>query len=710
MKTEKFLEGEYKQFEAREHQFVQACHTTLKKYTSAGLDFIGFVYNGVVLPECRDQTIALSASAVGNLGLNEDQASRFVERLTQLYLDTYGVGTTINNLILEADYFRPEGKEPLSVQLSFGGRVSFIKEPDTKRRRHINISNGLSQALGIKHPIWNKIAAELKKNVSISRESARVLEELTTLITEGSRYVVFFERLFLQDLEKYLFLHNSKPCPSELLKVLPAWLRALQGLFMFVHLFGRHWITVPVKPTFMKNFKDIGFRIPCCAITAISYKKPNPKLLRKIAEDIEEKGATGIAKKFEDSSRLFVQLLENREKTLHDGLKRVFQDWTPDIVGPRVCWTEDIQKFLDLGLKLVGKRHEQKPLSFILLCASAGSLLRYHVRSARKPWVLKSVMKLTPLDFPNMEHRPVEDQLNALVFAIEANSFLLQESGRALFFFPVSSQFAPCRMVEFEPFDPREVDLLLRDFTRDEENENGALAIHVRGNDAKLFAAGKKAAICSGKQWQKCGDGLDADRGHDLLRIKINALSEWADLSELEHERLNKICSAVVQVSTRGYGALFFLTRRGMQPRSTNLAPVWASSNREQIDDMADISLAAYAGMDGETCVNLDSGVCETRQFCHVPAEEFLDILKRTKGRLCLNPEYAEAYDKMEKRCGKMEQQDELYKMGTRHQKALRITWAKRYRKATIAITVSSDGPIRLWYEGFPVSKWPSAS
>lgn len=718
--NDKFYHGEYaewEQIEVAEHQFVSNCHSILQKEVNSGFDFIGFVYNGVVLPESRDQTIALSRQALKRLQLTQTQSAVFLGRLTRLYLDTCGVGSTINNLILQADYFSPRTTPPKSVRLEFGGRDSLIKNG---RQRLINISDPVANLLGISNPLWTDIAKELKTRKSITPKTAKRLRATSELIKSASRYVVWEERRFLQDLEEYVFGTSETRCPSEVLKVLPAWLRAFQGLFMFVNLFGKHWITAPVTPRFMNHFKQIGFNIPCCAITAISQVAPDTQQLLKVGNSIQASDPNKIGEHVDSLSKTFVKDLQRDKKEIHASLAAIIERFDSDKFGANRNWTKDIQRFLEIGIKLIGKKHEQKPLSFVLLCAPAGSLLRYHIKSAQHPWVLRSIAKLSIADFPSLDDRTAPEQLDTLVFSIETNAFLLQERGRALYFLPVSTQFAPRHVVTFEPFDGTDIDNLLREFTG---NDQDALAIRVGEKQARLFAAGKKIAVSQGQVWKMLDDGLDAG-GWATIADAVCKLPGWKK-SGRSRTRIDKICKSVIEVSKRGYGALFFITNSGNQPAATELAPVWCNrdnspplraggkagnTHKTRIDDVPESTIAAYAGLDGETRVHIHKGYYQTRQFCHVPATDFLELLQRDEqGRICLNPEYNTAYQEMRKQFSQMVSADEIYKMGTRHQKALRVTWAKAHRKNTIAITVSSDGPVRLWYKGCPVYKWDAA-
>ena len=120
----------------------------------------------------------------------------------------------------------------------------------------------------------------------------------------------------------------------------------------------------------------------------------------------------------------------------------------------------------------------------------------------------------------------------------------------------------------------------------------------------------------------------------------------------------------------------------------------------EQIDDGP--LLAALAAMDGETAIDLSTGQYAARLEHIVPRSKMLSSHLVTKEGLREDAAFKEYMRRMP-RWAKLRDQAEIESLGTRHMKALRITYAYPH---VLAVTVSSDGPLRLWKLGYVVEQW----
>ncbi|MGH8653942.1 MAG: hypothetical protein ACREYE_18020 [Gammaproteobacteria bacterium] len=472
---------------------------------------------------------------------------------------------------------------------------------------------------------------------------------------------------------------------------------------MFLEGFGRYWATVPILPPYAAKLEQAGLPVPSSAVTAISNNPIDPDVLKLVAQKINAEYPGNLKTEIENAVSRIAGFVRERHKEIKSAIKTVYPKWEEDNVPLPYKVVPNVCSLLQLTMRLVGARHEGKQLSFIILSAPEASMLRYHIKAAQRPWIFLQKQILDPRDFPDIADCGEDKILGAISFSIQANALLLQEPGHALYFRPIAPRFGPDAIVEFVPFESRRLDAFLQGFTTGDPN---ALAVYVRARDARLYLGGKKVAFSDGNIWET-GTGFGEIGGSDSLSHQIKELP-WGDaLDDASMRRVQQVCDTVLCVAQRGYGALFFLVsgNEGEIPRKSTMAPVWGSANAGPLDDIAVETLATLAGLDGETYVDVSTGRYSTRQFLHVPQETFLEFfVSGAGGNIGLNTSLVEAWEVAEQSYPTIESIDAVYRFGTRHQKALRITWA--YPTTTIAITVSSDGPIRLWARGIPVSKF----
>lgn len=693
------------ELEKTEESFVNGHRAILEQQIGTSFNFLGFLYRGVVLHGSRRQTMVLSNSAILALGKDRESAERFVEHLVGIYLSHYGSVTTINNLILETERELEPTEVAESIHLSFGGNTSYIAK--NGMTRSIVVSGPLAASLGIDLDLWSEIrhmvlSAQANELPALKRSIALKLGEAEDRVADAERVLVEHEPAFLFSFGSYV-LQQAKPHPVQILELLPTWLRSFQALFMFLGAFGRYWATVPIRPPYASKLQKAGLLVPNSAVTAISNDPIDPDVLKEAAQKINVEYPGNLKAEIETAVSRIAKFVQGRHKEIKSAIKTVYPEWNeenvplPYKVVPNVC------SLLQLAMRLVGAKHEGKQLSFIILCAPEASVLRYHIKAARRPWILRQKQILDPRDFPDIADCAEDKILGAISFSIQANALLLQEPGHALYFRPIAPQFAPDAIVEFVPFESRRLDAFLQGFTTGDPN---ALAMHIRARDARLYLGGKKVAFSDGNIWET-GTGFGEIGGSDSLMQQIGKLPWAAALDDASFRRVQQVCDTVLYVAQRGYGALFFLVwaKEGETPKKSTMAPVWGSANAGPLDDIATETLATFAGLDGETYVDVSTGSYFTRQFLHVPEDEFLDFFVLDPvGNIGLNARLIEAWETAEQSDPTIESIDEVYRFGTRHQKALRITWA--YPATTIAITVSSDGPIRLWARGIPVAKF----
>lgn len=666
-------------------------------------DFVGFAYRGISVHGGRAHTFQISPRVDSKLREAGCSSPTSAVRLgIELYLSAYGKPTTFNNLGLETVWSGDSSWQRSAIRLRFGTQHSGIEA--LERRVEINVSSRLLQHLsGNDGGWWEQLFFDLAAAGGTADAPERLAPFVSALrsrkhaIREAAHFALFEETAFAKGLIKTLLPGWTEgDGPGDPLLGLRQWLGAFQGLLLLSHTLGANWLSVPVEPRFGGSLPS-HLSLPRSALTAVTSgeREVDHSELIAAGENI------GHCEKSEEkvSAHLFFEdVLAEGSQNL---LSAVFPKWKYCFSSGSVGRFPALPGLLRLASELRRAEHEGKPLSFTLLCAPDSHLLRLHWRSLR--WALAEIQHLKPKGAGESE-KEIADEL-------KNNAFILQAPGRAVYFRPNS--LAPAGVVEFRPFHQEESSRYLREFTGDitakQNRDNEALAIRVDPQGAQIFAGGRLVALLQTDGWEPAGKDLLSLSGAGQLEEAVKETDWWSRVrSDRKELRLGSICSAVVSVAERRYGALFFLVSNelGEPPPRTTMAPVWAKDRFVEFDKAEYI--ASFAGLDGETYVDIELGHYYCRQFTLVPEERFLKFFD-DEGEW--TPEFKTYLEKCRIKLELPTGDDSLLTLGrriehfgTRHLKALRITYA--FPESAIAITCSSSGPIRLWQRGIETKKF----
>lgn len=655
--------------------------------------FLGIAYRGVVTHGGRAQRVLLGATAL--------PASRpeVVKRLIDVYLGTYGKATTFNNLVLETLWSSLEpGCAPPSVQLVLGGAESAVRTaPENSHQVEIHISDNLLRELGSEEPTWRDLldAAESElDDTNLQLIGRSLLAPIRARVESAVEYTLFEEKDFARTFVS-LVAGKERTTAPQAVSILESWLGAFQGLQLLIASLGNRWVTVPLRPSV--NLPP-HTPLPISALSlATRSDLPTTAALREVALQIEVNAAVEAL-----AGRVLAHSKRD-EQHFFRKLGKQFPSIRKNLTMLR--HVRELPQLLRLCQKLVGLSHEGKPLTFTLLCAPDRHLLRMH--RGKQQWSLTELHAFSP-DPPD-KSLDVED----VVRQMENNAFILQDPGKALFFTPHS--IWPTAIVQFRPFDEARTGEYLRDFTSAQEKVDlPALAVRILPSSADLYADGRLIARFKKNEWTPVTRDLLGPSGHETILTEIKALQWWGEVESVKQAafeaRLVAVAKAAVEVARKGYGALFFLVKTtpksAERPMMTTMAPVWAARRQVEHEDPAWV--AAFAGLDGETFVDMENGSYLTRQFAVIPgkSQNFLVPFSPEGAQTSDFKDYLASYEdylrqkKVHSETIK-DWREGVAQFGTRHMKALRVSRA--YPDSTIALTISSNGPLRLWARGFPV-------
>ena len=610
--------------------------------------------------------------------------------LVKIYLDHYGPLGTFTNLILEAEATAPSIHRTVVLDLS--AEVEQSGWSDENEVLKITVSQPLRRALGEADDCWAEINSAVRQPLGDAQfiacrkrlqalDSSEPLDALSLLglwTSEGeffSELVRYSTGASLRDLRR----------DETALGAIRLWLRAIRATFLFRGI-GRTWYTAPTKSPFADLLQSkVNMRAPLSSWSALT-EEYSPQTVTTLSNLVETRVAENT----------------RASKPLVDMMSVVAGDRTE---LPR------LEHIKDLAASLIGSDHEGKPLSFTFLCCNDTEFLRWHVTlgpnsPARKRWGLRIRQALTPMDFGS-------DQVGAkaqqqVKKAVQGNSLILQQQGYSLWFSPVVgtdgvggeagvslAQYRPNAIVELvgDRMDREEIHRVLT------ETMPYAALIHIDHERATLYKAGKRCETCGGRTplggWKETPE-------QPLIQYVVQAAQSMQIAGATQDEvrvRVEKVMAAAEEVARQQHGALFFLWNGQPTNDTTPLSLAWGWASRNNYLELVDVAtLAAKASLDGETVVNLATGQYGVRQFTHPKSTQTMSFIDLENGNItkALLDVWAEA----------PKAQDDpvdLWNFGTRHQKALRVTW--KQLQNVIAVTVSASGPIRIWRDGKPVHK-----
>lgn len=666
--------------------------TDTSSLASASLAF--FVHRSILTT-----TAELRAHELWRSGTRIQETTDRDVLLVKLYLEHFGALGTFTNLILEAEANCNPAHTIVVLDLSGASDTSTFDVAEGILR--IAVSDGLLRFLGVDHELWKNIAdalaatavpvdplvdqpMEINKALVQYRkmlqdfESEKPLEQLPILSRWSSESQLF------KSLVEYFTGHSPDALPDDtVLGTIRLWMRAIRATFLFRQL-GTTWYTAPTQSPFADLLnQDLGMRAPLSSWSAVTSGF-DPTIERALAELAQTRMAQQRA-----ATATPVQVLkaaiESRDLPRLEHMKQV-------------------------AAYLIGSDHEGKPQSFTFLCCNDTEFLRWNVTgletSHPKRWGLRIRQMLTSRDFGSNDEG--KDALLQIVKAIQGNSLLLQQHGVFLWFSPVagrdlSAQQFPHSLADYRPnaivelvgdrMDRLDICHVLT------ERLKYAALIHVDEKQAALFQQGRCQHVCDGslpdRRWNQHGQA-------SLLEHLVNSVAGMDGMevtsSEIQ-QRLKKVMAVAEEIARQRHGALIFLWNGRPENKTTPLSLAWGWASPNNYLELAEVAtLAAAASLDGETIVDLSTGAYSVRQFTH-PNHEFqsLSFFDDRTGAI--------VEDLLEKWRTPPEAKDEpvdLWSFGTRHQKALRVTWKQ---KNVLAITVSSSGPIRIWCDGKPIQK-----
>lgn len=480
------------------------------------------------------------------------------------------------------------------------------------------------------------------------------------------------------------------------------WVAALVALWPFISLFG-----FPFRVQLVDH--------PGADTTPLNYLnlEPMPSALTTIGgEEATSSAEEACAAACKTTARELNSVDEQvfwryHHDAVNDLKKLPFKNGTPEKRITDAVWemTEkfpDIPSILRIAEALAGAQDEKRPLSFIFLCGLETEVLRDHSSAGGDREIQWMLAKVLDLRQPG-----TEPDSGSVATDIKKNASLLQVPGRALFFGPTDA--SPDSIVDISPFDSTDEVGILRQYTKD---SGGGVAVLVSAAGIRVLAKGNLILRGRGNpiRWQ-LEDEVDAETITDRV-MQIAPTFTGDEVAD----RLRMAAKVAVRVKEKGLGCLIFLepgqkNADSAWPTRHPMADLWLYQDPaiwREIEGVNDeVLLALAAGMDGETYVDLASGRFAVRLEHVVPEDEMFALHQLELGQnedpwgVSFNDFTWEEYTRsMPTDPGELalSSRQELESLGTRHMKALRIT---RAFPDVVAITVSSDGPLRIWKAGY---------
>ena len=622
----------------------------------------------------------------------------------KIYLDHYGPLGTFTNLILEAEAKAKSRHRTVVLELSGAQKQSAWKVDGEVLT--MTVSPALLTQLGVEDSCWTTIDTAIDTALQRLEKPRKPEPELppaiATLIVSCRKQLQVLDstrpvhRLSLLDfwpsegeffsaLAYYFTGFAVHELPDEtVLGTIRLWLRAIRATFLFRGL-GTTWYTAPTKSPFADLLLDkLQMKAPLSSWSALTGK-------------YEQNTVDAL------SDLVSARLQQNETKSI--GPIRMLQRAIDEPKLPR------LEPMKHVAASLIGTDHEGKPLNFTFLCCNDTEFLRWHVTegetSAPKRWGLRIRQALSTKDFGS--HQTGEKALRQVRKAIEGNSLMLQQDGYFLWFSPVvgTDGTAAEQGVSLAQYRPNAIVELVGDrMDREDlhrvvtETMKYAALIHIDDKQATLYQAGRRNETCDAPtprgDWKKTSGEPLLD---DLLTATQTMVINGATALEVA-ARVKKVMAAAEEVARQRHGALIFLWNGEPGNKTTPLSLAWGWASPNNYVELVDVAtLAAAASLDGETVVNLATGAYSVRQFTHPHyGSQTMSFFDLKSGAI--------AEDLLTNWLAAPEAKDEpvdLWNFGTRHQKALRVTWSQF--NMVIAVTVSASGPIRIWCNGKPIHK-----
>lgn len=695
-------------YQQKERGFIAGFRPHLRTHLAAVRgNFLGVAYRGLFVKGGRSHEYVLSRKASRLLCKGKRNARAGMDQIIDAYLRHLGSSHAISSLVLDR---AAGGRHDSSIAISFGGSESTVDTADPAIVR-VMISDELCKVLGMDSL---QVAGMPRERVALSSYEGVQEDETDAKMASAHRQVEDAMR-HLQETHRFQLFGDYLIAPNAGWEViwneLPAWLLAIRALALFREC-GSHWTCIPLEI----SSGQMGLPSAEAALVAIGEEAPfDPKELFAVRQ------ALGDVRK-EEYRTLATEVIASLNERAHETLKFLKEIGVELPKTSPIAMMPNLPVVLELSQRLVGMHHERLPLKFIVMMGSERNLASYYSAqvddddepaSSERGWSVVERIALGDGQF--FEGGPGD--IGSVVAAIQANGFILQELGMALYFaaLPDNDMRRPKYVVQLRPFQGSRLETVLKTFTR---RDGSAIALQVRERDARLYVAGEKVAWFHDNQWEQIR-GMDSPSG---LLASIKKLDWYGHIECLREPgirdavdlRLERVVKVVRRIAEREYGALLFLSHDEVaerKPLRTLMAPVWVPAVSTKIDTIKLDDAAAVAGLDGETYVGIRDGVFEPRQALNVTGDAvFVDFFEKGVSRM--NKELTEMWEtEMRKMMvafplGETKNSDArnaIYTFGTRHHKALRITWAYPH---IIAISVSSEGPIRLWHRGIPVRRF----
>lgn len=651
----------------------------------------GFVFRGIASEETRRASIvATPMSAVE--GSIEDANVR-IASLAKAYATNCREELTIINLVLEAE-------ERLA---------GCIQEPPYEAQNvHLILGFGELSAVASEDSETKCIAfSEHVRSILHAHDSPSMLPQQVEACLQ---HLVLNEAVFFFEFTDYILGKNvhSRTLPLEK-RVAEArvWLFSLGHLKNIVDMLGNHLLVMPVTP--FRN--QLGPHHPLMAFAVFSRDHPDINSKEDACKYFHVEGLSGRSALSDNAHRHFLEDIE--AKIAPDGKEDLLRDLRSVLAHNCAAYYVML-----LAASLIGKKHESMPLRFKLLTAPSAFQLSTFESDGGDVWRLTRLQTLDRKHFPVLRPSTQGDagsfSLSPCTFAIESNALLLQEPGVALFFPTVATSAAPTAVIRVDAYTEDEWDAFTRVFTA-RSTETGAIAIDVSDRQARVYLGGTLRATLhktfgvGEALWKPSNRGLE-----ELLLDRARGMAWWDNLTGESEGAVRRSFQVAADVAKRGLGCLLWLVHgKGLTREEMSLmGPVWSNDAEHRRIQDVDVSLiAAMAALDGETVVDLASGEFFARQFLHVPAGRKIDILEETGGELKLASYLVRKWEAVEV----PDSLDTLAQFGTRHRKALQITYAyseashtelgiiypgKQIVPLIGAITVSEAGPVRIWDAG----------
>lgn len=622
--------------------------------------------------------------------------------LVKIYLDHYGPLGTFTNLILEAEATQEIHHSTVVLDLSGVQEQSTWKVEGNVLK--MTVSRALLTQLGVEDSCWTTIDDTLCGLKRPTDPKSELPPEIETLIVSCRKHLQGLDstrpldRLsllglwpsegeFFSALVRYFTGISVDQLPDEtVLGTIRLWLRAIRATFLFQSM-GRIWYTAPIKSPFANLLLDaLQMEAPLSSWSALTTEYV-PDIVNALSGLVSDRVR---AKQNAMESTQSIQVLKR---------------------AVNVQKLPRLESMKEVAASLIGTDHEGEPLNFTFLCCNDTEFLRWHVTERRtsqpKRWGLRIRQALSTKDFGS--DQTGEKALQQVRKAIQGNSLMLQQHGYLLWFSPVVgtdgtvsaegaslAQYRPNAIVELvgDRMDRKEIHHVIT------ETMKYAVLIHIDDKQATLYQAGRCCETCDASTlpggWKETPEQpLLEDLLNETRRMDITD----ATVDEVK-ARVKKVMAAAEEVARQRHGALFFLWNGKPTNNTTPLSLQWGWASRNNYLELVDVAtLAAEVSLDGETVVNLATGEYWVRQFTH-PNGDFqtMSFFDLKSGAIT-----EELLTKWREEPKAKDEPVDLWNFGTRHQKALRITWKQFTR--VIAVTVSSSGPIRIWRDGKPVHK-----